>query len=129
MLLVAANKASVIDEPVSMEYWWNSVDRRIHFAYSKWNEDLAGNEYGCQWWEMLPIVWGIAQPQVNICSCISEFSRNWEKRLTFLMSCHVCLCLPQSARNNSASTGRILIKFGMREFFWNYVEKIQVSLK
>lgn len=35
VFLIAANKASVIDEPVRMEYWWHDADRGRHFAYSK----------------------------------------------------------------------------------------------
>jgi hypothetical protein len=47
--LVVANKTPVVEESVSMEYWWNNADRGRQFAYSKLNEDLAGNEYVCPW--------------------------------------------------------------------------------
>jgi len=40
-----------------------------------------------------------------------------------------CVCLSLSTWNNSASTGRIVMKFCSWAFFWKSVEKIQVSLK
>jgi hypothetical protein len=41
----------------------------------------------------------------------------------------VCLSVHPSAWNNSVLVGRILIKFGIWCFFWNFVEKIKIWLK
>jgi hypothetical protein len=53
------------------------------------------------------------------------FSKNCEKRLL----ASLCLSVRPAAWNYSASTGRILLKFGIEYFFWKSVGKIQVLLR
>jgi len=51
---------------------------------------------------------------------------NCEKRLLASSCLSVCLSIRQSAWNNAAATGRILMQFDIWMFFEKYAEKIQV---
>ena len=51
-------------------------------------------------------------------------SRNWERRMLFRS---VCLTVCSSAWNNSASTGRILIKFEIQKFLENLSRKFKFN--
>jgi len=55
-------------------------------------------------------------------------SQNCEKRLLPLSCPSVCLSTCPSARNNSAPTGRVLMKFNIWVCFRKSVKKVQESL-
>jgi hypothetical protein len=129
-LLVAAKKASVVDESVNMEYWRIKTVGLRHFACSKLKEDLAGNEYGGLWWEMVSNCLRHSTGKYMF-EHVRIFSKLLKETITFVMSVclSACLFLHPSARNNSAPTGRNLVKFDLRELFWKNIEKIEFSLK
>ena len=55
------------------------------------------------------------------------FAKLRKATVSFVMSVRLSVCLP--ARDNSASTGWVFMKFDIWAFFEKTVEKIQVSLK
>jgi len=60
---------------------------------------------------------------------LGAFAKLWKATITFVISVRLSMFLSvRPAWNTSVTTWRILKKFGIWDFFWKYIEKIQVSL-
>jgi len=140
---------------MSILFWWHSLTDTYYTCFKGRYFRASWSQIGIP--QRVPAGWhshpldhlrkGVASPSIpwsldgasRVCGVSSEEPRTHPfgflgaiaklRKATISLFMSVRLSIRPSAWNNSASTGRIFMKFDIWGFFWKYVEKIQVSLK